>query len=177
MVCFADILFGREDFFGSRLPKDVCQGLLQSVQLLGTVKPASVIENITPSEFSVLCCAEYYPEKTGAAATVADIAAQMHVSVPAVSRTLRGLQQRGFIDRSVDESDRRSVRVTITQPGREILEQNLRRVVEKLDRIMSVFSEDEMRTIAGLYGKFAASMAVELGGNAGAFPEERSNQC
>ncbi|MDD6937266.1 MAG: hypothetical protein PUI99_10170, partial [Clostridiales bacterium] len=64
--------------------------------------------------------------------------------------------------RSVDENDRRSVRVTITDAGREIFEKNMKRVVFTLNKIISVFTEEEMRTIAELYSKFAAAMENQL---------------
>ena len=87
----------------------------------------------------------------------------MNVSVPAVSRTLRTLQQKQLIERSVDETDRRNIRVTLTAAGQNILEENMRRVVAKLNSILSVFSQEEMRTIAELYSKFAKAMAERLG--------------
>ena len=85
------------------------------------------------------------------------------VSVPAVSRTLRSLQGRGWIERTIDEDDRRSVRVSITPAGREKLLDNMSRVVGSLNRILSVFTEDEMRDVARLYSKFASATAEQLG--------------
>ena len=82
----------------------------------------------------------------------------MCVSVPAISRTLRSLQQKGFITREVDENDRRSVRVTVTQDGQRLLDKNLDFMTGAMNRIMSAFTEEEIRTIAELYGKFAKVM-------------------
>ena len=62
----------------------------------------------------------------------------------------------------MDENDRRSVRVTITDAGREIFEKNMKRVVFTLNKIISVFTEEEIRTIAELYSKFAAAMEKQL---------------
>ena len=87
----------------------------------------------------------------------------MNVSVPMVSRTLRYLQEKGWIERSVDENDRRSVLVTVTPSGSEILQENIGRIVQVLNKIMSVFSDEEIRTIAKLYGKFADSMEQQFG--------------
>lgn len=134
------------------------------MEKLSRIKSEGVIIGMTPSEFSVLCCAEQFPRKhNGTAASVADIAALMGVSVPAVSRTLRSLQGRGWIERTIDEDDRRSVRVSITPAGREKLLDNMSRVVGSLNRILSVFTEDEMRDVARLYSKFASATAEQLG--------------
>lgn len=58
---------------------------------------------------------------------------------------------------------RRSVRVSITPAGREKLLDNMSRVVGSLNRILSVFTEDEMRDVARLYSKFASATAEQLG--------------
>lgn len=164
MFCFADMLWENSDFIGNSYPPEVCSGILRSMERLSRIRPDGVILGMTPTEFSVLCCAEQFPKKHGGTpATVADIAAMMGVAVPAVSRTLRSLQFRAWIERAVDESDRRSVRVTITEEGRENLRENMSRVVESMNSILSVFTEDEIRTIAKLYGKFAAAMEEQLG--------------
>ena len=164
MFCFADMLWENSDFIGNSYPPEVCSGILMSMDRLSRIKSDGVIIGMTPSEFSVLCCTEQYPRKNnGTAASVAEIAARMGVSVPAVSRTLRSLQERSLIERRVDEDDRRSVRVTITEEGREQLRDNMTRVVAALNRILSVFTEDEMRTIAELYSKFASTTEKQLG--------------
>lgn len=164
MLCMADMLWDDSDFIGNTFPQDVCAKIIHSMETLSNIRPDGIIKDITASEFSVLCCVVEYPRKhAGAPACVADIAAQMGVSVPAVSRTLRSLQEKGWIERNVDEADRRSVRVTATPAGEENMRRNFRLVVDALNRIMSVFTEDEMRTIAELYSKFANSMVENLG--------------
>lgn len=164
MFCFADMLWADKDFIGNTYPQEVCEKILHSMERLSRIRPDGVIEGMTPSEFSVLCCAVEYPRRVpGKAATVAEIAAQMNVSVPSVSRTLRSLQEKGWIERTVDESDRRSVRVTATPSGEEIMQANMKRVVHSLNRIMSVFTDEEMRTVAELYSKFASAMEEQLG--------------
>ena len=138
MFFFADMLWENSDFIGNSYPPEVCGAILSSMEKLSRIKSEGVITGMTPSEFSVLCCAEQFPRKHGGtAASVADIAALMGVSVPAVSRTLRSLQGRGWIERTIDEDDRR--------------------------RILSVFTEDEMRDVARLYSKFASATAEQLG--------------
>lgn len=163
MKGFAEMIWSRSDFIGSTFPQEVCGKILRSMELLSSISPAGVLTDITPSEFSVLCSAADHPRRHQTSATVADIAGQLGVSVPAVSRTLRSLQQMELIERSVDETDRRNIRVTLTAAGQEMLEANMQRVVTKLNGIMSVFSQDEMRTIAELYSKFANAMAEQLG--------------
>lgn len=164
MLCFADMLWEDKDFVGNSYPQEVCEGLVRSMERLSRLNPDKVIEGLSPPEFSVLCCVGEFPLKNGGRpSSVADIASMMKVSVPAVSRTLRSLQEKGWIERTVDEFDRRSVRVTLTPTGEEMMRANMKRVVEVLNRILSVFTPEEIRTISALYSKFTVSMENILG--------------
>ncbi len=163
MLLFVDMLREDSEFLGNRYPEEVCERLLRGMDTISSLRPEKLIEGMNPSEFSVMCCVVQYPRRyDGIPTSVADIAAQLGVSVPAVSRTLRSLQEKGWITRETDVTDRRSVRVTATQSGEEIVRQNNKRVVTSLNHILSVFSQEEMRTISELYSKFANAMAKEL---------------
>ena len=78
MFFFADMLWENSDFIGNSYPPEVCGAILSSMEKLSRIKSEGVITGMTPSEFSVLCCAEQFPRKhNGTAASVADIAALM----------------------------------------------------------------------------------------------------
>jgi len=51
-------------------------------------------------------------------ATVSDVASWIRVTLPATSRQLRRLEQRGLVTLATDERDRRAVRVRLTEEGR-----------------------------------------------------------
>lgn len=51
---------------------------------------------------------------------VAEIVEAMQAPAPAVSRGLRGLEERGLITRRVDEKDRRNTFVELTEAGRSL---------------------------------------------------------
>ncbi len=163
MFCAAELLWEKEEFIGHSYPPDVCLKMLKSMELLSSLNPAGTIRDMTAAEFSVLCCAADFPKKhEGEQAAVAELAALLGVSVPAVSRSLRGLQKKNLIERKIDELDRRSIRVLVTASGRESLDSNLRLIIDALNRIMSVFTQDEVRTIAELYSKFAEAAAKSI---------------
>ena len=159
MVGLIGMLWEREDFIGNSFPPEVCDKLEKSMRVFRQLDPANFVSGITASEFGVMCCTREYPKKHGGSpVTVAEIAQEMSISVPAVSRTLRSLQEKGFITREVDENDRRSVRVTVTPAGEQLLEANLSYLTAAMNRVMSAFTEEEIRTIAELYSKFAKVM-------------------
>lgn len=162
LIQFADMLREDSEFLGNRYPKEVCERILRGMDTISSLRPDKLIECMNPSEFSVMCCIIQHSRRNGVPPSVADIAAPLGVSVPAVSRTLRYLQEKGWIIREIDAADRRSIRVTATAPGEEIVRRNIKTVVCVLNRILSVFSQEEMRTISELYSKFANAMANEL---------------
>jgi DNA-binding MarR family transcriptional regulator len=53
--------------------------------------------------------------------TVKDISARLSMSLPAMSRSVDGLVQRGFVTRREDESDRRSKQIALLPAGRDVL--------------------------------------------------------
>jgi DNA-binding MarR family transcriptional regulator len=52
--------------------------------------------------------------------SVKALAESMHVSLPAMSRAVDGLYERGFVDRKEDPVDRRMKRIRLTEAGRTI---------------------------------------------------------
>jgi DNA-binding MarR family transcriptional regulator len=54
--------------------------------------------------------------------TVKDIAARLSMSLPAMSRSVDGLVQRGFVTRREHESDRRSKQIALLPAGRDVLD-------------------------------------------------------
>jgi DNA-binding MarR family transcriptional regulator len=53
--------------------------------------------------------------------TVKDIAARLSMSLPAMSRSVDGLVQRGFVTRREHETDRRSKQIALLPAGRDVL--------------------------------------------------------
>jgi DNA-binding MarR family transcriptional regulator len=53
--------------------------------------------------------------------TVKDISARLSMSLPAMSRSVDGLVQRGFVTRRECESDRRSKQIALLPAGRDVL--------------------------------------------------------
>ncbi len=50
----------------------------------------------------------------------------LHLSLPAISRAVDGLVQRGLVTRVEDEADRRAKRISATEDGRDLLDRLVR---------------------------------------------------
>lgn len=56
----------------------------------------------------------------GGKITISRLADRSKVLPSAISRTLRGLEEQGYVERTVDKGDRRSTYVTLTEAGRAV---------------------------------------------------------
>jgi len=98
-----------------------------------------------------------------AGACVWELAEEMRVRPPAVSRMLRGLEQWGLIRREVDSADRRNIRVTLTPVG----EGALRAMKADMDRftgaVAARMGPEEMARLVELLGRLCHAVEEELG--------------
>ena len=76
----------------------------------------------------------------------------MDVTLPAVSRSLRRLEERGLIKRVCNEECRRNTFVVISDIGRELFEENRKKMEYLVDKLIDEFSIDEIEA-AILFGK------------------------
>jgi DNA-binding MarR family transcriptional regulator len=70
--------------------------------------------------------------------TVKEIASRLGMSLPAVSRSVDGLVQRGFVARRECESDRRSRQIALLPQGRVVLE----RVMAAREAALAAFAAE-----------------------------------
>ena len=80
-------------------------------RLLGV---AVLRRDFSQGEFELLG-AVHFCEKNGASISV--LAEWMDVSLPAVSRTVRSLEEKGYVVCEADSADRRNVTVRLTERG------------------------------------------------------------
>jgi DNA-binding MarR family transcriptional regulator len=79
----------------------------------------------------------------GGERSVGEIGAALGLSLPATSRAVDGLAQRGFVARRESAEDRRSKLVALTPQGRDVLEACVAGRRAAMERFVSVLSESE----------------------------------
>lgn len=90
--------------------------------------------NLPPaSEISTLLTIKKLNERAGDdKISVSEIASLLNVSVPTVSRCLQKLVAKGYINKTLNEKDRRGMVVTLTPQGQEVC----RRAQETIDPLI-----------------------------------------
>lgn len=69
-------------------------------------------------DYMAMCAISCLQKKHPEGCTVSMMTQEMHVPQPAVSRTLRGLENDGYVRREVCRSDRRNTYVILTESGK-----------------------------------------------------------
>ncbi len=76
---------------------------------------------IAPHHFSVMCRLEESPRTPG------ELAEIEKVSAPSMTRTVAGLVELGYVERTPDPTDKRQVIVALTADARKVLKETRRR--------------------------------------------------
>ena len=93
---------------------------------------------------------------------VYELASQLKVSSPAVSRTLRSLETKGYIERSADKNDRRSTLIRLTEKGDTVRKQVFTDICDYFDRVFDRMGPARMEQLIGLWDQLHTIMEDEL---------------
>lgn len=150
------------EILGERhIPSALYGRLIGDMQRLMTLTPAIISGGCaSQSEFFLVYCAlNYAKENDGENITVAQAAKRIGVPMPSVSRTLKGLSQKGFIERYSDPNDRRNVRIKVTPEGENELKKLLNNIFAVFDKAMRDFSDEEIKMMTELHGRFTEAIS------------------
>jgi len=76
---------------------------------------------------------------------ISDLKKYLSISKGAISQNLASLEKKGYIKRTIDESNRRNVIVTLTAKGREIMKEHYSQFTERLGKIISRLGEENVK--------------------------------
>ena len=154
MKCLFEAL-KKDTELGTRLSREDYDRLLKSIRQMMSVNTFTLLDNITLAELKLIYCAEENFKTEGKPLSSAEAAERLGISAPAVSRTVKGLEIKGFLERRLDDNDRRSIKIIVTDNGRSVLEENMKLCIALLDRIFARFSDKELADMVRLQCKFS----------------------
>lgn len=91
--------------------------------------------------------------------TVSQIAEAMDITPPAVSRTLKVLDEKGLIERRTNVLNRRSTIVTLTEKGEKILNSAKKNMLSMMDFVKKQMGEERVGEFNCLFGEVLEHMA------------------
>jgi DNA-binding MarR family transcriptional regulator len=124
----------------------------------GVVDPTLEAHGFTMVQYQILVML-----RDGIAVNPRDICAQFRHNSGALTRVIDQLAERGLLERSRRDRDRRKVELELTPAGREVVETLIPLVVEKLNSALADFSSAEVQEFKRLLLKLNATLqsAVE----------------
>lgn len=93
---------------------------------------------------------------------VVKIADRLHVSSPAVSRTITALEKRGYAERYIDKDDRRSTGVRLTSLGEKVYSDECDRLYAFTEGVLKKMGEVKVNMLVNLSNELFVTVAEEL---------------
>ncbi|GGH66609.1 hypothetical protein GCM10008014_47190 [Paenibacillus silvae] len=84
---------------------------------------------------------------------VSEISALLRVKSPTITPVIRGLEDEGLVERTMDPEDRRAVRITITDAGRAIIRAAHDERMATFNRLVEHLGEEDSLQLAELLSK------------------------
>lgn len=142
-----------------RISGEKCAVFFGNLTRLMNVKQSALSTcGASHSEMMILLVALDHFTDNGEHITSAEAARRLNVSAPSVSRSLKGLSEKGLVKRDLDENDRRSVRIIVTEAGEEKIKKLLRFIFTALDSVLETFSDEELSQMLELQNRFVNSL-------------------
>ena len=148
-------LFNRIPCPDNRVSAEKFSQFVECFQLVMAFDPSSLLNGIlNRSELVLLYRALDHSVDIGENISVAEAAKQLGVSMPFVSKTLKSLEEKGYVERVSDKNDRRSVRISVNESGRQIVDRFFNRLFSLLDSATSKFTKAEIEAMIDFLERF-----------------------
>ena len=143
----------------SKMYEDIVNYMLYPTKI-----PASVFfSDVSRGEYMLIgAFLKYEKDHGGEHITVNDLASELKVAVPAVSRTLKNLESRGLITRQTDKDCRRNTLVLISEKGMQLFRENEKQLRKFIDKIISVFTHEEIDQLIRFHNRIENVMEEEI---------------
>lgn len=119
--------------------------LFRAMSQFRKLKFSDMFPNISRAEFFTMSM--IMDKEENGKITISELATKAHVLPPAMSRTLRGLENKGYVERNVNKQDRRNTYVELTEQGKKITLQTRTSMCEFGRAVMEQVDEDEIRRL------------------------------
>ncbi len=123
--------------------------------------------NLTQSEFAVLkavkCCGERESQEAeNAGAKMSDIIGHLKALAPSVSRSMKSLEEKGLIVRTINRRDRRNVYVALTLQGQGTLDEAEQILEEFMGTVFGNMGSDSLKRLIRYLNELRAIMSEEI---------------
>lgn len=119
--------------------------LFRSMNQFRKLKFAEMFPMISRTDFFVMCT--IMDKGENGQITISELASRAKMLPSAISRTLKGLEERGYVERNVNKNDRRNTYVELTEAGRQLTEEARQTMSDFGKSVMSQVDEADMKRL------------------------------
>lgn len=130
------------------LLKEQLVSAMMRFKKIGMSFPTNV--NISMSELFLMNAIVKHTVSPDGPVSISDVQSKLHISKPAVSQMLNTLEQKGYIQREIDQLDRRKIAVRITDEGQIMLKKTREFADHSLDQIITRFGVENTESLIRL---------------------------
>lgn len=116
-------------------------------RLARRLRAQRAVDSMSDGQFSVLMAL-----KVNGTRTLGELAARERVTAPSMNRTVNCLEESGYLERRSDDADRRKVNIVLTDAGRAVVEETVRRRNAWLEEALDELDADERATLHAASG-------------------------
>lgn len=113
--------------------------LFRAMNQFRRLKLSEMFPELCKTDFFVLCT--IMDKGENGQITISELASRAKMLPSAISRTLKGLEERGYVERNINKNDRRNTYVELTAEGE--------RLTEEARQIMADFGKSVMAQLDG----------------------------
>lgn len=96
-----------------------------------------------------------YIYKQGGPVLPSDISNEMNISSARVAVMLNNLENKGFVTRRIDRSDRRRILVELTRDGTEFVQEHNKTVMQYTVKILKLLGDCDAKELVRIIGRLA----------------------
>lgn len=100
--------------------------------------------------------------QTGPGVSVSELAGFLNVSMPTVSRCIQKLSAKGYVQKTLNEKDKRGTYVSLTPEGKELCRNAHKNISAFLSRVLSRLDPSEMDQFISTMDKIYEAVRSEL---------------
>ena len=143
--------------------RELRQEFIKTANLFHRMRKNILCEGMSPGELAIMMqlgmAVKQQPEENGV--SVSKIAELQKSSMPVVCRILRGMEQKGYIERHQSKQDRRNTQVVFTEYGKETHDKVADKMHAFTDRVMERFGEENTVELISLMKQLAQVVQEE----------------
>jgi DNA-binding MarR family transcriptional regulator len=115
---------------------------LATFRLARRLRGQRAVDSMSDGQFAVLMALT-----VNGSHTLGELAARERVTAPSMNRTVNCLEESGYLSRTADDGDRRKVNIALTDAGREVVVETIRRRDAWLEEALGELTDAERATL------------------------------